>query len=294
MKRLLFVGDISVDLTLTAQRFPEPDEKVHCSDAFEDIGGVVTNAAVAAARAGAAVMLAIQVGTDPASAGIAQRLAGEGLHLHIGERAGAICRVVTVVEPHGEKRLLLHPGVSLYPDDGVLNAVNLEGVSHIHTAIYGPSSKQLIARAKDKGIAWSLDLEPATFPDGIETLRSAIDGAAVLFVNDRAAQAIGTDAMDGLFRMGAASVVRTEGPRGATLFNRQGVVATATPPSLPIVDTTGAGDCLAGWYLAGLSRGETPPKALAQAVRAATIACGALGAQAAIPTRAEFLSYKEN
>lgn len=296
MKRLLFVGDISIDLTLTAPHFPQPDEKVHCSDAFESIGGVAANAAVAARRAGAEVTLAAQLGTDAASGSAAARLEGEGVRLHIGQRDGAICRVVTIVEPHGEKRLLLHPGVSLYPDAEVLSGVDLASIDHLHTAIYGSSAFALLERARAARLSWSLDLEPATFPGGIAAFASVIDGAAVVFLNERAAAIIGEDAIDRLLAMGAETVLHSQGPRGATLHRRgTGRVAHAPAPrGLPIIDTTGAGDCLAGWYLAALGAGESPAHALALAVTAATMACGALGAQSAMPTRETVLSYKED
>ena len=54
----MFVGAISVDLTMTVDHVPAPDEKVHA----ESSGGVVANAAVACARAGGRVRLVFQVG----------------------------------------------------------------------------------------------------------------------------------------------------------------------------------------------------------------------------------------
>nr|WP_236638008.1 PfkB family carbohydrate kinase [Mangrovicoccus ximenensis] len=55
------------------------------------------------------------------------------------------------------------------------------------------------------------------------------------------------------------------------------------PAALPIADTTGAGDCLAGWFLACRARGLGPEAALNDAVTAATLSCGSVGAQAGYP-----------
>lgn len=49
----LFVGDVSWDLTLAVDDVPAPDEKVHADGATKAPGGVVGNAAVEAALAGA-------------------------------------------------------------------------------------------------------------------------------------------------------------------------------------------------------------------------------------------------
>jgi ribokinase len=51
-----------------------------------------------------------------------------------------------------------------------------------------------------------------------------------------------------------------------------------------VVDTTGAGDCLAGWFVAGRLRGAIPRAALETAVVAATMSCSQLGAQTSYPT----------
>jgi sugar/nucleoside kinase (ribokinase family) len=48
------------------------------------------------------------------------------------------------------------------------------------------------------------------------------------------------------------------------------------------MDSTGAGDALAGALTAALDRGATWPQALVEAVGAGTLACGRIGAQSAL------------
>lgn len=293
MRSILFCGDVSLDLTMAATRFPQPDEKVHCSASVEGLGGVVTNTAVAARRAGAPVSLMVRLGDDPASSVAQTLLSATGISLHIEETKGALCRVVTIVEPHGEKRLLLHPGVTIYPSREHIATTSLDNFSHVHTAVYGPAAHVLIERARMKGVSWSLDLEPATFSSGISVLEELITGASCVFVNDRSAYAIGKNAGDTLAEMGARSVLRSSGAKGAVLYDSTGseICRVPAPPGLPIVDTTGAGDCLAGWYIAGLHRGQTQEQSLRDAVRAATMACSVLGAQSASPTYNEYQTF---
>ncbi len=202
MHRILFAGDVSWDMSFLTPAIPGPDEKVHADGYLEGPGGVACNAAVAAARAGAESCFLGAAGTDALSGTAAAALAAAGVAPILARREGSICRVVTMIEPHGEKRLLLYPGISLYPAEEDLALIGWDGIGHVHTAIYGPAARALIAEARRRGAGWSLDLEPSTFSGGIDSLGYAIDGAAMLFVNDRAAALIGGDAVARLLGMG--------------------------------------------------------------------------------------------
>ncbi|WP_313581297.1 ribokinase [Lacrimispora sp.] len=57
-----------------------------------------------------------------------------------------------------------------------------------------------------------------------------------------------------------------------------------------VVDTTGAGDTFTGYFIGGLSLGETPGQALDHAAKAASIAVSRAGAAPSIPTRDEVLN----
>lgn len=283
----LFVGDISVDLTMAISHVPAPDEKVHVDSAVEAPGGVVANASVAAARAGAKARLLTQVGDDAAGRLAVAGVTAAGVSVAAGHAEGGTCRVVILIEPHGEKRLLLYPGASMYPEPEQVAGASFAGVGWIHTAVYGPrAAVTLIERARTAGIPWSIDLEPATIPDQVDAIAPFIDGAEAVFVNSRAAARLG-DAPRTLFALGARAVILTLGPEGATFLDREGRRFTASAPPVSAVDTTGAGDCLAGWFVAGRLAGLDEEAALRRAVVAATLSCGRAGAQSSFPTPEE-------
>ncbi|WP_031470840.1 PfkB family carbohydrate kinase, partial [Sciscionella sediminilitoris] len=73
---------------------------------------------------------------------------------------------------------------------------------------------------------------------------------------------------------GLSSVCLTLGARGA-----QWGEASATPPPVEVVDTTGAGDCFAGTLAAALANGMDQAGALEAAVRASAEATTWHGAQ---------------
>lgn len=64
-------------------------------------------------------------------------------------------------------------------------------------------------------------------------------------------------------------VVVTDGPRAAVVYTFGQQVASAVPPPQTVHEVAGAGDTLAGTYLAHRSRGATTARALAEATAAA-------------------------
>jgi ribokinase len=284
----LFVGDASVDLTLTLPRLPEPDEKLIADAAYEAPGGVVSNAAVACLRAGGRAKLMVGVGDDFAGRFFVDRLNATGIIMRASVCDGETCRAVSLIEPHGEKRLILYPGVSMYPTVEQIMAEPLDGIEWVHTAVYDKARAQLlIDRCRGNAIPWSLDLEPATFTGGIDELSDCLNGAEFVFCNTRATAAIGRDAAGTLLAMGARAIIQTCGSEGAVLCVGDTRIAVDAPVS-PVVDTTGAGDCLAGWFIAERLLGLAPIDALSDAVIAATMSCGWIGAADSYPTREDF------
>lgn len=284
----LFAGDVSYDLTMTCSHIPAPDEKVNVDAVIEAPGGVAANAAVACALAGTVTRLVVAIGDDLAGVRLVDELVATGVEVLSSPWPGSTARVVTLIEPHGEKRLLMYPGVSMYPRRQQLTAMAMESVQWVHTAVYDiAAAEYLTDRCREQNTPWSLDLEPTTFPAGLRSLHRILSGAAAVFCNSRSIDRIGVDAVDLLFGMGVRSVIETRGPDGAVLHTPSGQRRIAVPMSSIAVDTTGAGDCLAGWFVAERLRGVHPEAALKTAVAAATISCGRLGTQSSYPTRDE-------
>lgn len=281
----LFVGDTSWDLTICLPAVPAPDEKVLATGFHESAGGVVANAAAACALAGAQTRALLRVGLDAAGQSAVRSLEARGIAVEKDGLEGETARATILLEPHGEKRLLLYPGGGLYPSRQSVATLNLAEVGWAHTAIYDfDAATELVARCRANGIAWSIDLEPATFAAGIARLAAVLDGAAVVFCNGRAAAMLCDDAHEQLVRCGVLATVQTSGRDGA-VWQAAGVRHQVKAPTVPIVDTTGAGDCLAGWFVAEMMMHGDPAHALYQAVQAATDSCRRPGAQTSYSTR---------
>jgi ribokinase len=287
---VLCVGDLGLDTTLVVDHLPAADEKVFASRVTEHAGGVVANAARAAVLAGASARLVCAVGSDPQAAAVTGRMRTLDVTVAAETVPGATYRSVITLDAGGEKRLVLVPGV-MYPSAGTVRDADLTGVRWVHTAAYDLAAAiALAARCRAERLAWSVDLEPATVPAAPGLLEPLLSGAAAVFCNARAAADLGPDPAQWLRSRGAERVVLTRGAHGARLVDAQRVTDVAgIPAAAPIVDTTGAGDCLAGWFAGRMAAGDGALAALREAVAAASDSCTRYGAQASYPSRAAVL-----
>lgn len=291
--KALFVGDISLDTTLQLGYIPQPDEKLHVKIDNESAGGVISNAALACRMAEGSAVLAIETGDDLFADSLLASLAQSGIEIVSRKMPGRTCRAIVLLEPHGEKRLLLEPGVSLYPSLAWVQSLSLHGIDWVHTAVYGEGAWHLIGQARQAGCRWSLDLEPATFSDGLEPLYPLLDGAETVFCNQRSLLQLGDNPVQRLLDLGVKSVISTLGPRGASHTSANEIIEARSPLTPEIVDTTGAGDCLAGWFIGRIQAGDSVAAALSEAVFAATISCGRAGAQPSYPTREQLAEFRQ-
>ncbi|MGV9799047.1 carbohydrate kinase family protein [Mycobacterium sp. NPDC003449] len=295
MIRALFVGDASWDTTIVTGHLPEADEKVVVPELFDGPGGVAANAAMAFARTGAAAEICTAIGDDLAGAEIVAGLRRTGLTVTAERLSGRSSRAVTVLADGcgGEKRLFLAPGQAMYPSASAIRSIDLTGVGWVHTALYDlVAGIDLAARCRQAGVRFSVDLEPATIPADASALAPALRGCAAVMVNRRAMTALGPDGPAWLAGLVAGEIVETLGSDGVRIATAGrsydiGAPALAYDP----VDTTGAGDAFAGWYIAELLAGHPPVAAAETAVAAATYSVQRLGTYPSYPDRNELAAF---
>jgi ribokinase len=292
MKRTaLFVGDTTLDSIIVAPHMPEPDEKVFIDLYSESLGGVAANSAAACRLAGADVMLCSVVADDAGGRIVREQLDRIGLTARLGDETEVTTRAIVMLDEAGEKRLFLFPGDRMYPTVSTVLAIPLEHVGWMHTAIYDrPAAAELIRRCRDASIPWSIDLEPATIPEDFDDLTPHLIGCETVIANARAISMLGTDPVQRLLELGVRVVVETLGSAGARLHERGGdVFEVPSGPVARVRDTTGAGDALAGWYVAERLRGLGAVEALTSGVRAAGFSVSTIGTVASYPTRSQLL-----
>ncbi|GBD44943.1 Ribokinase [bacterium HR40] len=287
---LLVIGPAALDRVLTVDRLPQAGQSVLARSLRLDVGGRGANQAVAAARAGARVRLLASIGADPAGERIRATLAAEGV-----ETGFLLCepkatpQSLVFVLPGGEKTVVAVAEAAALAEEHVTAAMAGLGAGD-RLLVSGHLDREGLARAlgeaRIRGLATAVNLAPVPFPhsDLWPLIDLVIANAAELALH--AGEGAVERAVRRLLALGVREVLVTLGAEGALLASPEGEVRVPAP-TVAAVDTTGAGDLLAGIFLALRDRRVEPERALAAAVAAAARKVRHPGTLSAFPQRAE-------
>jgi sugar/nucleoside kinase (ribokinase family) len=131
----------------------------------------------------------------------------------------------------------------------------------------------VLSRLVSAEIPFSIDFHLASAAAAIPAADAAIGHATIVFVNTAEFAALGRVTDPGRLQ----AIVISDGPRPVKLFRSGRVVASVLPPAASVIEVTGAGDALAGTFLAACARGLSDQPALEAAVSAATEAISGPG-----------------
>ncbi|MBL8579851.1 MAG: carbohydrate kinase family protein [Mesorhizobium sp.] len=287
---VLCIGDLDVDMFISVPSIPGFDQKVGGRNHGQKPGGMAANAAVAISRFGLRSRLISAVGDDPAGVFAVAEIGREGVDLDFLSRRNGVntFMCVVLISPSGEKSLIRLETDAYLPSVADLQDAAFSGVRHVHMT-YGSSelSLEALKLAASAGLSTSLDLEPpdiARNPLGLGEVLSYVD---TLFLNSEALE-LATRLLGQSFGVRmlreAGEMIVTMGAKGCRRITAED---TVDMPGFAVasVDTTGAGDCFAGSYLASRLSGASPSRCLEFANAAAALATLDYGAQAAMPRR---------
>lgn len=266
-------------------------------------GGDAPNAAVMAALAGAGARICGRVGDDALGR----------LLVDFWNRCGVDTRFVVVddgaptgiyvceTSPAGHRydyHRVGSAGSRLRPEDVRPELVDDVGAVHFTgitlsisvSAADAAQAAQDLARARDVRISFAVNYRPALAPD-VDALLEAARAADVVFVShDEAELLVGeSEPVRIAAAIGVApqtELIVTSGSGGAAVL-ADGTWSAVPAPAVTVVDAGGAGDALAGCYLAERSRGRPAEDALRVAIVAASLSCMHGGCAASYPQRGE-------
>ena len=279
MARVVVCGNVVWDMLVRPVTEPlRWGTTTFVQDAASEMGGNASSTSYALGRLGATVTIASLLGHDPAGTAIRERLASVGVDLGMLQTTPqATSTAVSLVHESGARALLYALGASAaefrlplqWPAD----------TAHFHlAAVYrmqhlrrvGPA---LLQQAREAGLTTSLDTQWDTEGEWMRVLAPSLPWCDYTFLNDDEARAITghsepADAARVLRDHGATHVVIKLGARGCWI---DGDVAPGYP--VQAIDTTGAGDCFVGGFLAAKQRGLNDRDAarLANAVGALSV-----------------------
>jgi fructokinase len=279
--RTLCLGEALVDLVCE-----HPVDGLADAEAFvPHSGGAVANAAVVAARCGAAVALGGGVGDDAWGEWLEGRMRSEGVDLTWFTRVPGVATPLAFVTVNhaGEPDFVVY-GQTIPKTMQSIEA-DLEAAVRSCDALFfgsntlvGESERALTLSARElaldagKPVLFDPNLRLHRWADprqAIEVVRAACDGALLVKVNrDEAARLTGQrepeQAAEALCALGAGTAVITLGTDGA--LARGAVHAAVGGFPVHPIDTTGAGDVVAGVLIAALAAKGFDPSAITSAL----------------------------
>jgi len=297
MRDVCVVGGINMDLVVRVPHIPRPGETVQGGALARYPGGKGSNQAVGARRLGASVTIVGQVGADAFGDELIATLEAAGVETSGVRRVHDCATGVALISvaSDGENAIVVSPGANMAWDEAAAAGV-AESVADCRVLVLNLEVPPVvIATALRAGRRYGarLVLNPAPYRAGDEASFADVDllvpnqVEAALFAGLEPEEVTDWAAVgQRLRRLGPSTVVMTLGGEGSLIVATEG--GKRVPGfSVPVVDTTAAGDAFVGGLAAALSRDA----ALSDAVRFAN-ACGALavtraGAQPSLPCRAE-------
>lgn len=265
---VLVLGNIVFDVLVRPVEALKWNATVWVESMEESLGGNGANASYAIATLGVPVRLLAYVGGDAAGEFAMGRLAAAGVDTSLVVRsAGPTPSSVAVVNREGARALLHRPGVSgeAFPEPPEITPETARGCEWFHLAnayslpLVRAHAAETLRRARAAGLKTSIDTGWDSRGEWMKTLEPCLPHCDLLFTNEPEARHLSgsadVDAAGRLFaRLGARAVVIKLGAEGCAVFGGPGEFRASAFP-VAAVDTTGAGDCFVGGFLAALARG---------------------------------------
>lgn len=281
------LGSINIDHVYRLQQLPRPGETIAAQGYSVGLGGKGANQSIASARAGAETRHLGAMG--PADDWVLQRLtaagvATEGLLRLDGHVTG---HAIILLDETAENEIVIHPGANRALDTPTV-ADLLAGITADDTLLLQNETNCQVEAARIAQKAGARVIYSAA-PFDLEAVQAILPHASVLAMNEgEAAQLFA--AMSGDLPIDGLLVTR--GGKGAEYRDlHSGQITRQAAFAVDPVDTTGAGDCFAGYFAAALDQGASVQDALRLASAAAAIKVTRAGAGDAIPSRDEVQAF---
>jgi sugar/nucleoside kinase (ribokinase family) len=286
---LLIAGNLVFDILAGPIGELVLDGTVWPEHVAEGLGGNGAVTAFAAAMQGVQTQLLTAVGDDTYGRLCRARLSQAGVNAHFLEPCHGATPLTIGLFRHGGARALVHrPGVMRHAFEHVDSLVPFAQAHTTHFHLANPFGVPALRRrapaylAEARSLGWSTSLDTGWDKAGewMSVIGPCLPHLDFLFTNEPESAALTglpdpARAASVLQQDGPAHVVVKCGPRGC-LHLAPGAPHTLYPAfSVEALDSTGAGDCFCGGFLAALVAGHPLPAAFQIAN-----ACGALSVSA--------------
>jgi ribokinase len=291
MKTLVY-GSLNIDLVFSVNHIVTPGETISGLSLSKGAGGKGANQAAALAKAGMETFMAGKVGNDGVF--ILELLESYGVQtknvIHYNGPSG---QAIIQVDKQGQNSIILFAG-----GNDLVTTKEIEQCLSLFTAgdlivLQNEISNTDIIMRKAKNCGVKIALNPSPWNE--RAMQLPLELADILFVNEIEGA--------GLAKLGCEVPVKEILDQLCLFFPKTEIILTAgsdgafygcgdlrvkgEPVSVPVIDTTGAGDCFTGYFLAARMQGYSVQDALNTACNAAAITVSRKGAMESIPFKSE-------
>lgn len=268
------------------------------------IGGAETNVAIGLARLGASVSWLGRVGDDSLGERVAREVRAEGVDVRAMVDADAATGLMVKERPSAASTAVHYYragsagsriSAADLPDGWIEEAslLHVTGITPLLSETARDAVLAAVARARAAGVTVSFDINYrsalATPAVAGPVLCDIAEHADIVFGGDDEFAILYPDASTVeaakiLRDAGVATVVRKQGPAGASVYLGEDAVTSSAGFVIDAVDTVGAGDAFVAGYLSALLEGFDAEATLRRANACGAMACLIPGDWEAAPT----------
>lgn len=298
MKKILVIGSTNTDFVLKVGTMPRVGETVMSRSFHQLPGGKGANQAYACGMLGGQVTFLSAIGGDGLGGVVMENMRRanvETRYIRTTDEDSTGMAVICVDEA-GNNSIVVVPGANLRCDCGYLlehrDAIDACDILLVQLEV--PVDGIFFAVEYAHKMGKTVILNPAPCPDFIPD--AVLQSVDYITPNETELQKLTGCRMDSpeeirkgaeaLLRLGAGQVIVTLGSKGAMLYD--GSRAESFPAwSVPVEDTTAAGDTFNAAIAVGLAEEKSIEDAIRFANAASGLAVSRKGAQTSVPSRAE-------
>lgn len=302
MKTLCVLGSINVDHVIRVPYFPKAGETLTGYGYQIAYGGKGANQAVAAARLGANVKFIGTIGSDQIGQAMKTAFEQDGIDTTaiqaIPNQSTGLAMIQ--VSDEGENSIVISAGANADLREAKVEADRalIEQADMLLMQLESPLQAVELAAKIAKSAGTTVVLNPAPAQALPESLLACVDmitpnetEAEILTGVKVVDEATAAQAADVFHQKGIATVLITLGSKGVYVSEQGKSGEIIAGFRVQAVDTTAAGDTFNGGFVTALLEGTPMREAIRFAHAAAAISVTRLGAQTAIPTRAEVEAF---